>query len=137
MNRSRIVNVITLSLFQLNIHMKNKIQNLSTTFHLACFLFTARHVTSLLSPRFLARAQASLEVPEEHRSGLRGDVLVLGPAEEGSTGQREAGAGVDTEGPGALGVLLPQGVITQVTVIIPARGLLATRSQGGQGQPQA
>ena len=116
--------------------MKNKIQNLSTTFHLACFLFTARQVTSLLSPR-LARAQASLEVPEEHCSGLRGDVLVLGPAEEGSAGQREAGAGVDTEGPGALGVLLPQGVITQVTVIIPARGLLATRSQGGQGQPQA
>ena len=93
-------------------------------------------MTSLLSPR-LARAQASLEVPEEHRGGLRGDVLMLGPAEEGSAGQGEAGAGVDSQGLRTLGMLLPQRIITQVTVLIPTRRLLTTRSQGGQGQPQA
>lgn len=93
-------------------------------------------MTSLLSPGS-ARAQAPLEVPEEHRGGLRGHVVVLGPAEEGSAGQGEAGAGVDSQGPGTLGVLLSQGVITQVTVLVPARGLLATRRQGGQGQSQA
>ena len=93
-------------------------------------------MTSLLSPR-LARAQASLEVPEEHRGGLRGDVLIHGPAEEGSAGQGEAGAGVDSQGLGTLGMLLPQRIITQVTVIIPTRRLLTTRSQGSQGQSQA
>lgn len=93
-------------------------------------------MTSVLSPHS-ARAQAPLEVPEKHRGGLRGDILVFRPAEEGSAGQGEAGARVDGEGAGTLGMLLPQGVITQVTVLVPAGGLLATRSQGGQGQTQA
>ena len=93
-------------------------------------------MTSLLSP-CSAGAQAPLEVPEEHRGGLRGDVLGAGPAEEGSAGEGEAGAPVDGEGPGTGRVLLPQRVITQGAVLVPARGLLATRRQGGQGQPQA
>ena len=75
------------------------------------------------------------EVPEEEGGVLAG-VVVLGPAEVGLTGEREVGAGVDCQGWRTGGVVLLQRIVTQLTVLVPAHGLLGAGGEGGEGEPE-
>ena len=83
----------------------------------------------------LAGVEAASEVPEEDRGEL-GDVVLSGPAEEGLAGEGQVGTGVDSQGGGAGGVVLLQGVVTQQTVLVPADGLLRAGREGSESQAQ-
>ena len=83
----------------------------------------------------LAGVEGASEVPEED-SGKLCNVVFSGPAQEGLAGEGQVATGVDSQGGGAGGVVLLQGVVTQQAVLVPADGLLRAGREGGESQAQ-